>query len=243
MRIAPDPKDDPPVAGVSTPRFASVVVVLGFVAMLVGLTVFGSLAVVIRGQEPFLLDTLATPFLHDRASPTLDAIMNAATFVGSDVVIVPALLVTLAILGWRRRVREAVFLAAAVVGSEALNGGMKLFFQRARPTLPWAHVLPDYSFPSGHSMNSLVFYLSVALLAWALLGRRAGVPAVTIALGLVLLVGTSRIYLGYHYFTDVLGGYAAGLVWILLVAGALHGGPWLARWRRQPASVPSRRVR
>lgn len=243
MRIPPRRKDDPPVAGIPAPRFATGLVALGFAGILVGLAVFGSLAVEIRGQELSALDAVATPFLHDRASPTLDAIMNAATFVGSDFAILPILLVTLAILVWRGRVREAVFLGVAVAGSVALNGVMKLFFQRPRPKLPWGHVLPDYSFPSGHAMNSLVFYLAVALLAWALLGRRIGVLAVTVALGLALVVGISRIYLGYHYFTDVVGGFAAGLVWILLVGGALHGGPWLARWRGKPASVPSRRVR
>ena len=51
---------------------------------------------------------------------------------------------------------------------------MKVVVERPRPALPWAHVLPDYSFPSGHTMNSLVFYLAVALIVWAIYGRRAG---------------------------------------------------------------------
>jgi undecaprenyl-diphosphatase len=118
-----------------------------------------------------------------------------------------------------------------------LNWIMKLTFQRPRPKLPWASVLPDYSFPSGHTMNSFVFFVAIALLAWAILGRRIGMLALAVALGLVFLVGTSRIYLGYHYFTDVIGGAAAGLVWILIVGGALRAGPWMADWRGRPAGT------
>jgi membrane-associated phospholipid phosphatase len=240
VKVLPDARHDPPVAGVARPRYATAVVILGFVGLLVGLTVFGTLAVAIRGQELAALDSFANPFLHARASPTLDAVMNAATFVGSDFVLLPLMIVTAIGLAWYQRIREALYLVVALVGSIALNGSMKLFFQRPRPKLPWAQVLPDYSFPSGHAMNSMVFFVSIALLAWVLLGRRLGAAAVAIAIALVLLIGTSRIYFGYHYLTDVVGGYAAGLVWILVVGAAFRGGPMLARWRHRGPSGPAR---
>jgi undecaprenyl-diphosphatase len=231
----PRAADDPPVAGIRRPRLATGIVVVGFIGLLAGLVVFGSLAVEIRGQELSALDSIATPFLHDRASPLRDLVMNAATFIGSDFVVLPLLGVSLAVLLSRRHVREAVFLGVAVAGSVALNWTMKLIFQRPRPKLPWAHVLPDYSFPSGHSMNSFVLFVGLALLAWAFFGRRIGMLAVAVALGCVFLIGTSRIYLGYHYFTDVIGGVTAGFVWLLVVGGALHFGPTVAGWRLRPA--------
>src|SRR4029077_17563873 len=83
---------------------------------------------------------------------------------------------------YRRLRAEALFLAAAILGSVALNSLLKLFIQRPRPQLPWAHVLPDYSFPSGHSMNSLVFYLAIALIIWARVKAPAGSIAVIVAL-------------------------------------------------------------
>ena len=79
MTTAPPPGGDPPVAGIRRPRLATRIVVFGFVGVLLGLAVFGSLAVEIRGQELSALDAIATPFLHDRASPLRDAIMNGAT--------------------------------------------------------------------------------------------------------------------------------------------------------------------
>ena len=236
MTTGPARAVDPPVADIPAPRRAARTLAVDFVGVLAALGVFGLLAVGVHDQEWSALDAFVTPFLHDRASPALDAIMNAATFVGSDIVLLGITLAALAILVLRARVREAAFLAVAVIGSVALNGVMKLFFQRPRPRLPWAHVLPDYSFPSGHSMNSFVLYLGLALIAWALLGRRIGIPAVVAALALVVLIGTSRIYLGYHYFTDVVGGFAAGLTWLLLVGMALHAGPLLARWRHGRAA-------
>lgn len=238
MTTEPARAADPPVADIPAPRHAARTVALDFVGVLAALAVFGTLAVGIRDQEWSALDAFVTPFLHDRASPALDAIMNAATFVGSDIMILGVTLAALATLVLRARAREAAYLAVAVAGSVALNAIMKVFFQRPRPKLPWAHVLPDYSFPSGHSMNSIVLYIGLALLAWALLGRRIGIPAVVAALALVVLIGTSRIYLGYHYFTDVLGGFAAGLTWLLLVGVALRAGPLLTRWRRDGAAPP-----
>jgi undecaprenyl-diphosphatase len=82
-------------------------------------------------------------------------------------------------------------------------------------------------------MNSIVFYVAVALIAWVIWGRRAGLSATVLAIVLALLIGTSRIYLGYHYFTDVVAGLLAGAAWLIIVAAALDGGLWLSRWRDQ----------
>jgi undecaprenyl-diphosphatase len=120
-----------------------------------------------------------------------------------------------------------------MAGSLVLNQSLKLIFQRPRPQLAWAQVQPEYSFPSGHAMNSIVFYVAVALIVWVLWGRRAGLIATVLAIVLALLIGTSRIYLGYHYFTDVVGGLLAGAAWLIIVAAALDGGLWLSRWRDQ----------
>ncbi len=217
---------------------ATLTVLVGFLALAGCLILLGSLAEDIRSQEVNALDTLATPFLHGLASPGLDQVMILITTLGSNLVIPPLFVLTVAWLAWLRRPREGLFLAIASGGSLVLNETMKLFFHRARPQLPWAQVPPDYSFPSGHTMNSLVFYVALAVVLWSVCGRRVGLVAVTVAIGLSLLIGLSRIYLGAHYFTDVAGGLLAGTVWLLVVAAAFRFGPLWQMWRNPP-SLPA----
>jgi len=219
-------------ARAGSPLAATITLGAGFAALVVCLVGLGSLAEDVREREVNALDTLATPFLHGLASPGLDALMNAATFMGSSLAILPLFGVVFASLAWLHKPRHALFLAIACGGSLALNQAMKLFFDRPRPQLPWAQVLPDPSFPSGHTMNSVVFYGALAVILWSLRGRRTGVAAIVLAIPLALLIGVSRIYLGYHYFTDVVGGLLAGTAWLLVVAAAFGAGP-LSRLRRR----------
>jgi undecaprenyl-diphosphatase len=224
------PKVAPQVEAVKS---AAPIVLAGFALVFGSLIVFGVLAEGVRSQEVYALDRFANPFLHGLASPALDAVMESATFIGSNVVLIPLALVVCPLLLVVRQVREAFFVVLAIGGSLLLNGVLKPFFERPRPQLPWAQVLPDYSFPSGHAMNSLALFVALAVVAWHLWGRRVGVPAVIAAAALVLVIGVSRIYLGYHYLTDVVAGFAASLIWLTVVAGALGAGERArSRWWR-----------
>ncbi len=116
---------------------------------------------------------------------------------------------------------DAVFLAAASIGAGALNALLKLAFSRPRPIL-LTHLSQagGYSFPSGHAMASAAIYGAVALV-WIRRFPRARWP-VTLGFGLVVLgIGASRIYLGVHYPSDVLAGFALGLSWPLWLAPLL----------------------
>jgi undecaprenyl-diphosphatase len=241
-RLPADPTSVGPLPagkGPSAPA-ASLTVFAGFVALAACLIVFGSIAEGVRDQEVFALDSIATPLLHGLASPALDSVMNAATFVGSNLVIPPLFVVAIVLLIRARRMGAALFLAASSGGSLLLNGLMKLLFERARPQLPWANVLPDYSFPSGHTMNSVAFYLALAVIVWSIRGRRAGLIASALAIALAVVIGVSRIYLGYHYFTDVLGGFLAGVSWVLICIAALRAPPLARLWRGPRAAGTSR---
>lgn len=209
------------------------VIGVGLAALFGCLLVLGAIADDIREQEANALDAIATPLLHSLASPALDTVMGIFTAIGSTQVVVPLVVVAMAFLLWRRHAREALFLIVSIGGSVLLNESLKLIVHRPRPQLAWAHVQPEYSFPSGHSMNSLVFYVAAALIVWVLWGRRAGVTSVALAVVVAVLVGTSRIYLGYHYFTDVVGGFLAGAAWLIIVSAAFNGGLLLRRWRAE----------
>ena len=211
-------------------RAATLTVVTGLFGLIASLVVLGSIAEGVRDQEVFALDTWATPFLHGIASPGLNTLMGLLTDMGSSPVIVPLFMIVMAGLLWKRRYGSALFLSVASGGALILNATMKLIFQRPRPQLPWAQVLPDYSFPSGHTMNGVVFYLALAVIAWSIFGRRIGLASLALAVVLAVGIGVSRIYLGYHYLTDVVGGLLAGVAWLLIVGVAFHARPSWWAW-------------
>ena len=87
-------------------------------------------------------------------------------------------------------------------------------------------------------MNSLVFYLALALIVLSHRGRRAGTIAIATAVSIALLVGISRIYLGFHYLSDVAAGWLTGLLWVLTIAAAFRL-PWRPGTRRSLEPVAS----
>lgn len=115
------------------------------------------------------------------------------------------------------RRRTAVSVGAAAFGGIALALALKQGFDRPRPELV-PHLTEVYtsSFPSGHSMMSAATYLTLgALLARVQARRRVQVLLIGLALAITGLVGATRVYLGVHWPTDVLGGWAAGAAWAL----------------------------
>ena len=140
--------------------------------------------------------------------------------------------VTLAAVGWlliSGKRRAAVFVLLAVVGGVVLSSLLKIGFARPRPDLvPHSMAVFTDSFPSGHAMMSAVVYLTLGdLLARSQPSAAGKVYLVSLALVLTLLVGCSRVYLGVHWPTDVLAGWAAGACWALLC--------WLLMARLQKA--------
>jgi undecaprenyl-diphosphatase len=137
------------------------------------------------------------------------------TALGSEAVLGLLTLGSAVLLAADRRWRAASFLLVAILGGELLSQGLKFWIDRPRPDVvpPLVKALGK-SFPSGHAMLSMVTYLTLAVLASRLVsGRRAKACLLGSAVALTLLVGSTRVYLGVHYPTDVLGGWIAGLVW------------------------------
>ena len=115
----------------------------------------------------------------------------------------------------RERLRLIVWVAA-LAGGQLINQLLKAWFTRPRPTFvePLAVEL-TYSFPSGHATMSLITYGMLAYFLWIGTTNRAAHVLVTSALiSLIILIGVSRMYLGVHYFSDVLAGYASGGLWL-----------------------------
>lgn len=114
--------------------------------------------------------------------------------------------------------RTAAVTAVAILGALGLNLALKAGFGRARPELvPHAVAVDSASFPSAHAMLSAVVYLTLgALVAQVQVRRRVKGFVIACAVLLALLVGVSRVYLGVHYPTDVLAGWAVGAAWACL---------------------------
>ena len=155
-------------------------------------------------------------------------------------------LVTLAVCGFLALVRHWRSLAlvlGATLGGTALNGALKSLFARPRPTVvPHLTEVLAESFPSGHAMLSAIVYLTLgALLAQLTEHRRLKLYVLGCALLLSFVIGLTRVYLGVHYPTDVLGGWVAGLAWALLVAlvaqAAKRRSPALRREAREGAAA------
>ena len=189
------------------------------------LWLFGGLVEDLLTGDPIVrFDRVLDDYLHSHATTHLTSFFFVVTALGSTVAVVLLGVVVTALLARRRRWTLLWTWIAAVAGSAILNWLLKVIFQRPRPH--FAHPLlveGSYSFPSGHAMESFVAYGMLAYLA-VLLWLRSWETRVAVICGaalVVVLIGFSRMYLGVHYFSDVIAGYAAGGVWLsALITGA-----------------------
>lgn len=189
-----------------------------------------AVAVVALAPEPPSADQWMTERLGELASPGLEMLLLGITSLGSTFVLVVVASLAVAMLAAGGRRSEALFAVAALVSTLALNETLKRLLERARPALEWAEPATGYAFPSGHAMNSMVVYGALGLIAWRLWGPRAGAAAGAVALAVALLVGASRVYLGVHWTTDVVGGFLAGILLLLVLVAAFSvavGRPWI----------------
>ncbi len=146
--------------------------------------------------------------IHRHASPLLDHVFSAATFMGGPGVVVVALAI-LAYVFFRVARREAVVFAIGIVVAEVLDLVLKEAFDRVRPDLWLRTAVSGESFPSGHSLLSTVVY---GLVAYTLARRRRGRATLigAIAAFVVAAIAFSRLYLGVHWPSDVVAGVALG---------------------------------
>jgi membrane-associated phospholipid phosphatase len=200
----------------------------------IGAWAFGALAEEVAEGNTAADDQRVADWLHGRATEPLTDVFRAITWTGNGGVLALVVLVAAVLLLRRRLVTDAFFVVLAFAGAEVITFGMKQGFRRERPFFedPLA-TASSFSFPSGHSLVSLAVYGSIALvLARHARSRRFAATALGVAAVWILAIGFSRLYLGVHFLSDVVAGFAAGAAWLALLYLLLEGGSrYTSRYR------------
>jgi membrane-associated phospholipid phosphatase len=204
------------------------VLLLGSLAVsMLALLLFSWLAHQVFEGELAKFDLHIRLLVHQYANPALTLAMEALSDLGSPVflsALFVALVVTFLLARWRY---AAIWLAITMAGALALDLGLKDLFHRERPIAYFVPQPSSYSFPSGHALGSFCFYMVLAGLLTARIRWLIARVLIWVLAALLLgAIGFSRIYLGVHWPTDVIAGYAAAAFW---VAGLVT----VDRWRRR----------
>lgn len=187
-----------------------------FFVSLISAVCFGGLALFISDWRITQFDHTVIQAIQGMENPVLTGIMIFFTRIGTGVPYIAiaacAGLFLYKVLGHRR---ELVLFVAVLAGSGLLNALLKHIFRRARPVIHRIIEANGYSFPSGHSMAAFSMYGILVFLLWKH-GRTRGRRLTLLTAGtfFILMIGVSRIYLGVHYPSDVVGGYLASACWI-----------------------------
>jgi membrane protein DedA with SNARE-associated domain/membrane-associated phospholipid phosphatase len=176
---------------------------------------FGELADEVIEEETGFVDGPVLRFLTDARSPEVTAIMRAVTYVGGA--LAALVIMTTAIVVAHRKTRsfrQPAFLAFCLVGALGLSPVIKLIVQRPRPDLSPVFEAGGLAFPSGHATTSAIVFGSLAYVLTRNQSWRTNVWVWAVAGMSSFLIGFSRLYLGVHWTTDVVGGWTLGLMWV-----------------------------
>lgn len=196
--------------------FTGSLLLISLLTAVIALALFGWLADEVMRGATLRFDFQVRSAVHALSSRQLTTAMLIITSLGSGLFLIAATglaVVAFLSVGWHRAV---VWLLIAMTGAGVLNAAMKHSFHRPRPAPFFGYTLPiSESFPSGHALASLCFYGVVAGLCAARVHTAPLRWSIWFAAAtLVAAIGFSRIYLGVHYFSDVVGGYLAATVWL-----------------------------
>jgi undecaprenyl-diphosphatase len=199
-----------------------------FILCILSLLCFSLVATLVHGQQIAQFDHQMISLIQGMESPGLTLFMKVFTIIGSTPIVVILALSAMLFLYFVLHHRfELIFFISIVAGTAIINTLLKLYFVRQRPDLHRLIQETGYSFPSGHSMEAFALYASLAFLLWRHLSTRIGRSIIIILCVLmIILIGMSRIYLGVHYPSDVIGGYLASGVYFTL-------GVWLFQWYKE----------
>ncbi len=170
-----------------------------------------------RASAPPAIDRATAAWIHERRLDSLDAASRTVALLGGSVALGMLVLMSCVLVRRRARPRWLAFLIASYVGVEVLFWLMKLAVDRPRPPLSLrVATVASSSYPSGHTAVATAVGASLLVAAWGIRAAPLRRLVVVALLVLPLVVGLSRLVLGVHWLTDVVGGFLLGLGWVLL---------------------------
>lgn len=164
-----------------------------------------------NSAEGIIFDVRLLKFLHKATNPTLLKIMKGISYIGAEKFLIPLMLFIIVFNLIKKNIAESIFLLVNTLGSFTLNSIIKQFFHRTRPFDFSIVKQGGLSYPSGHAMVVMSMYLAI----YYLLTRKEMNKNKRIFIGIVIGIyiismGISRMYLGVHWPTDIIGGYICG---------------------------------
>jgi len=203
------------LAGVMLFTAQAILVALLFIGSIVA---FLAIARYVFLNEKHDFDAAAFSFLHNYVSEGTTQIMLFFSVLGNYQALVTAnVLLTLYFLFIRKHKWYSIKIASIALSSVIIMSLMKIWFNRSRPLLPLLEPARGLSFPSGHAMSSVTFFGLIIYYIYRNVKNRALKTAlISVLLLIILMIGFSRVYLRVHYASDVLAGYSAGIIWLML---------------------------
>jgi len=168
-------------------------------------------------KEGIHIDTGLSHSAYAIRDPLLTDVMKSISLIGGEVLVTASVGIVILLLV-KKHQNSALLFGFTVSAGYVLNSLIKLLLRVPRPTIDPLIIEQYFSFPSGHAMNSFIFFAMVTYFFYILTKKRIATIFVGIFSGIfVLLIGFSRIYLGVHYPSDIIAGYIAGFWWVATV--------------------------
>jgi undecaprenyl-diphosphatase len=207
-------------AGQNRMRNLGLLAVLGFIASGAMAWLLVAIANVFPDKSMIAgLDDSITNWAVLHGNDGADSLFRGISLLGGPLLIALVLIVA-AVFAARRDWTRLSIVAIACGGGALLNVALKTMFLRARPVdaTQFVNAAQAWSFPSGHAMNSLISYgiLTCLLITSGRLARGTSTALIAFVTVLVAAIGYTRVYLGVHFMSDVVMGYAAGGMWLLV---------------------------
>lgn len=204
-------------SGISDQKLKRKLLIIALIGIIpfISIVLFGYLG----WEEVTVIDYQISHYFYELHSPMRNTIMTAITHMGDLLVQTAVTVLTVLLLLFLKKWRTGLWYGLTVlIGAGILNGAIKEFYGRARPSQIEPLVeIGGYSFPSGHSMGSIIVYGGILFLVLRALRSKGLKIFFSLLVFLVILgIGFSRIYLGVHFPTDVIGGFSLGFSWIFL---------------------------